>query len=123
MHPNACKPVQLFTGITTMVFCLVFLGIYAAGMDDSPTINLFELIFNVLYWVFWLSTAAVVSSIISTNDFGYYGDADKFRASCAFAWMTFFLWTASTVLSVMDTLKRDKTPGPPPPTVPAVAMV
>ncbi|KAG7672081.1 hypothetical protein Ndes2526B_g06953 [Nannochloris sp. 'desiccata'] len=120
----------LFTGITTMILCLVFLGLYVARMDDSPTVSLFELIINVLFWVFWLSTAAAVSSIVSdingASFFGNWkGDADKFRASCAFAWLTFFLWTASTALSVMDTLKGRRGGGAAPaaPAAPAVAMV
>jgi Membrane-associating domain len=111
-----------------MILCLVFLGLYVARMDESPTVSLFELIINVLFWVFWLSTAAVLSSMVSDiNGAGYFGgwtgDADKFRASCAFGWMTFFLWTASTALGIMETLKGRKGPPPSVPAAPAVAMV
>lgn len=125
----------LFTGITTMLLCLVFIGIYVAGMDESPTIDLFELIINVLWWIFWLAAAACLSSLVSDYNGINWGAVPEFiprdvggvsgndlRASCAFGWLTFFLWTASTVLSIMNTLKGRKSGGAPP-AAPAVAMV
>jgi hypothetical protein len=89
-------------------------------MDESPTIDLFEIIVNVLWWIFWLATAACLSSMVN---YDYAGD--KVKASCAFAWLTFFLWTGSTVLSIMNTLKGRKSGGAAPaaPAAPAVAMV
>jgi hypothetical protein len=111
-----------------MLLCLIFVGLYIANMDDSPTVALVELIINVLWWLFWLSTAAVLSDLVSDingfNFFGGYLNKDQVRASCAFAWLTFFLWTASTALSVMDILKgRRGSAAPAEPAAPAVAMV
>lgn len=116
----------LFTGITTMIFCLAFSVLYIVGIGDSPAIALIELIFNVVWWIFWIATAACLSDIVSSlNSYGVGGDADRFRASCAFAWLTFFLWTLSTALSIMTLLKGRRSAGPsvPPVAEANVAMV
>lgn len=55
-------------------------------------------------------------------NFGF--NTSQVGASCAFAWLTFFVWTASTALSVMEILKgRSGGGAPAAPEAPAVAMV
>jgi hypothetical protein len=85
-----------------MLICLAYMALYLAGLGDKPTVTLAEVITDAIWWIFLLATAAVLSD--KTRSANYYsldGDsADKLRASCAFAWLTFFLWTGSAVLSV-----------------------
>ena len=104
---------QLFTGITTLILCLIFMAFYYFGLSESATVTLVELIINVIWGIFWLSTAAVLSSITS-------GSPSDVKASTAFAWLTFFLWILSTFLTFRD-VKERRSPSTVPP--PAVGMV
>ena len=96
------------------------------GGGDSPTVTLVELVIDILWWIFWLSCAAVLSNIVATyNSSVVWFDYARFQASCAFAWMTFFLWTATTAMTMMSLMKGRRSSGPPVPEVPqgGVAMV
>ena len=124
-----------------MLLCMAFIPMYALGLGEKPTVALIELIINVVWWIFWLSAAACISDLVRVgNDYGwgsgyFYNSSDigdRFRTSCAFAWLTFFLWTVSTALSVMSLLEGRKGPAsptgaatemPPPPPTGNVAMV
>jgi Flp pilus assembly protein protease CpaA len=96
---------QLFTGITAMIICLIFMAFYFFGWSDNATVTLSELIINALWLIFWLAAAAALSSIT--------GRSDAVKASCAFAWLTFILWTGSTVLSFKEVRGRSPTTIPP----------
>jgi len=92
-----------------MIICLVFMAFYLFGLGDNATVTLGELIINVIWWIFWLSTAAVLSNIVQNINNGniFYYNAGKFRASCAFAWFTWALWTLSVLLSVKEVKERN----------------
>lgn len=111
--------VQIFTGVTSMVICLVFLVLYFANLGDSPTIVLIELVINVIWWIFWLAAAAVMSSLVNT----WYYSNGRIGASCAFSWLTWFAWTVSTVMSFLATKNRSGPSGGSTPSGPQTNMV
>lgn len=116
----------LFTGITAMLMCLAFLVFYLLGAADNPTLVLVELVMNAIWWVFWLAAAACLADIINNGWFGYVNDGSKVQASCAFAWLTWVLWTISTGFSIKELMGRNSARSSgnvPMGTQPAVAMV
>jgi len=115
--------VQIFTGVTSMVICLVFLVLYFANLGDSPTIVLIELVINVIWWVFWLAAAAVMSSLVNDGQRPTWWSDGRINASCAFSWLTWFAWTASTVMSFLATKNRSGPSGGSTPSGPQTNMV
>ncbi|KAI8107757.1 hypothetical protein M9435_002785 [Picochlorum sp. BPE23] len=109
---------MIFTGVTSMVICLVFLVLYFANLGDSPTIVLIELVINVIWWVFWLAAAAVMSSLVNES-----WSNSRIEASCAFSWLTWFAWTVSTVMSFLATKNRSGPSGGSTPSGPQTNMV
>ena len=111
-----------------MVLCLIFIIIYLMDMADKPSVVLVELIINVLWWIFWLATAACLTDIVNQiNGGGWIGyDASRFKTSTAFAWITFALWTVSSIISIRDLMQERKAssiPTIPNSSQPDVAMV
>lgn len=98
----------LFTGITTMLLCGAFIACDLLGAQDNPTLALAELVVNGLWWLFWIASAASLADIVShINGAGWVStDASKIQASCAFAWLTWALWSLSTALSVKALISR-----------------
>jgi len=94
---------QIFTGVTGMIICLFFLSVYLFDMGNNPTMLLIELVVNSIWWVFWLATAASLANLVDVNA---YGGSDRLKTSCAFAWLTWGLWSASTFLSLGDVRNR-----------------
>jgi hypothetical protein len=86
---------QIFTGVTSMVICLVFLVLYMIKADENPTVRLIELVINVLWWIFWFAAAITISTMPV-------GSNSRLGASCAFAWLTWIAWSVSTILSFMS---------------------
>ena len=98
--------------------------------DDRGFLTI-EFGLRILYWIFWLSAAAASASTVSwvnswpsfagvdcsKGDIYFYaGDAwckasgrkGDVRACCAFAWLTWGLWTASLVLMVLEDVMGPK---------------
>jgi hypothetical protein len=98
--------------------------------DDRGFLTI-ELGLTILYWIFWLSAAAASASTVSwVNSWPsfsgvdcskgsiYYAYGDEWctassrkgtvRACCAFAWLTWGLWTASLVLQIMEDVMGPK---------------
>ena len=115
---------MLFTGITSMIICLVFIVLYIIKADENPTVRLIELIINILWWIFWFAAAITISTalndyIVSSN---FYNKSD-FQASTAFAWMTWILWSVSTVMSFMGTRSKAGPSGGATPSAPQTNVV
>jgi hypothetical protein len=109
-----------------MLLCITFLVLYLLGAGDNATLALVELIVNVLWWIFWLAAAACLADLINNSWFDYFWDGGKVKASCAFAWLTFALWSVSMGFSIKELMGRNSSRAPsstPMGTQPAVAMV
>ncbi len=145
--PPCQSTLQIFVSVTTILITPVFLFLLYTGRAATRSAALLKLALSIVYWVFWLSAAAALSSTTSWANSGwntgfdcdvedvgatgtalgdalaaaargagnYYCDvADALpalRAACAFAWFTFFFWTASLVLAVMEDAKHLKSGG------------
>ena len=100
----------LFTGITAMLFTLTFIVFYLLGAGDNVVVNatlaLVELIVNVVWWILWLAAAACLAHLIN-GSFIDYVEGDKVKAACAFAWLTWALWSVSTFFSVKEIMGRN----------------
>lgn len=99
-----------------MVICLVFIILYAINADESPTVRLVELVVNVLWWIFWFAAAITISTTPV-------GSNSRLGASCAFSWMTWILWSVSTVMSFMGTRAKAGPSGGATPSGPQTNMV
>ncbi len=121
-HPSTnAVNYMLFTGITSMIICLVFIVLYIIKADENPTVRLIELVINILWWIFWFAAAITISTALS--DYGSTWDYSAFQASCAFAWLTWILWTVSTVMSFLGTRSKAGPSGGATPSAPQTNMV
>ena len=112
---------MLFTGITSMIICLVFGVLYIIKADENPTVRLIELVVNILWWIFWFACAITMSTTLS--DLGGYWDKGDFQASVAFCWITWVLWSVSTVLSFFGTRSKAGPSGGATPSAPQTNVV
>lgn len=120
---------QLFVGLTSFLICGLFIVINLKKEVDRVLV-LIQLVLSVLYWIFWLAAAAATAATVdSVNNSGAWQFASNYdcdyagvylnwggakgwceaskrkgavRACCAFAWLTWALWTASTALLIIE---------------------
>ena len=112
---------MLFTGITSMIICIVFIVLYIIKADENPTVRLIELVINILWWIFWFAAAITISTAL--NDIQSAFNYSAYQASCAFAWLTWLLWSVSTVLSFLGTHSKAGPSGGATPSAPQTNMV
>ncbi|KAI3428597.1 hypothetical protein D9Q98_007420 [Chlorella vulgaris] len=95
----------MFVGITAFVLAFAFMVLYFVGAQMAR--GIVSLVIDVLYVIFWLAAAGVMSSIVAQDQ------ADsKIKSSCAFSWISWFLWIGSAIISFKDW--RSGSPGPSP---------
>ena len=114
---------MLFTGITSMIICIVFIVLYIIKADENPTVKLIELVINILWWIFWFAAAITISTALNDLTGVESGIYSAFEASCAFAWITWILWTVSTVMSFLGTRSKAGPSGGATPSAPQTNMV
>jgi len=126
-RPHVARPstpavnYMLFTGITSMIICIVFIVLYIIKADENPTVRLIELVINILWWIFWFAAAITISTAL--NDIQSAFNYSAYQASCAFAWLTWLLWSVSTVLSFLGTRSKAGPSGGATPSAPQTNMV
>lgn len=119
--PHAPPALQMFVGITGFLIALFLLVLYAAGVRAARGLVAFVL--DLLWVIFWLAAAGCVTSFLTDM----FAQTSNVRASCAFAWLSWFLWIGSAIISFQDW--RGGVAGPAPaggaPTIPnsSVSMV
>eukprot|EP00887_Chlorella_sp_A99_P000873 scaffold5.g873.t1 len=100
---------MIFTGVTAMVICLFYMAIYFTGV--TAVRGGVEFIIDVIWSIFWLSAAAALAAKINSYSGTYFAaDGNQYalsvpsdwKASDAFAWMSWILWMVSAVLSFRD---------------------
>ncbi|KAL4418641.1 hypothetical protein ABPG77_005378 [Micractinium sp. CCAP 211/92] len=87
----------MFAGISGLVLSFLFMVLYMTGGKAAR--GKVAAIIDGLWFIFWLA-AAGVSTHLLTNEVTNNG---RTRASCAFCWITWFLWTLSLVVSIQET--------------------
>jgi len=91
----------IFCGVVTMLGSLVLIGCHLAGISAAH--GLPSLVYDALFWIFWLSCAAALSDSLNTaKSYGAFaGDTSRLEASVAFSWLTWFSFFGSLALDVL----------------------
>ncbi|KAL4418644.1 hypothetical protein ABPG77_005381 [Micractinium sp. CCAP 211/92] len=94
----------IFCGVVTMLASLVLMACLILGI--SAVRGLPSLVYDGLFWIFWLACAAALSdSLASMDGWGWYGfgsSKSRLQASVAFSWLTWFSFIASIFFDVQD---------------------
>lgn len=96
---------MVFTGVTAFLIAALYSFSFCVAKLQSTLWGIVEVVINAIWVVFWLAAAASFaaepackpSSIYSGNSI-----CNAFLASQAFAWLSWFLWIASLVFSILD---------------------
>lgn len=94
----------IFCGVVTMLASLALMACLLLGI--SAVRGLPSLVYDGLFWIFWLACAAALSDSLSAMDgWGWYGfgsSKSRLQASVAFSWLTWFSFIGSIFFDVMD---------------------
>ncbi|KAL4428282.1 hypothetical protein ABPG75_002371 [Micractinium tetrahymenae] len=104
----------IFCGAVTMLASLALIACLILGI--SAVRGLPSLIYDGLFWIFWLACAAALSDSLSSMN--GWGCKSRLQASVAFSWLTWFAFIASIFFDVQD-LRRGAGTGLGAPAAPA----
>lgn len=86
----------MFTGISGTVISLAYMVTYCAG--NKGVRGKIAAIVDALWFVFWLAAAALTTRMLTDSD----TNNSRTVCSCAFSWVTWFLWTVSLGVSIRE---------------------
>ena len=108
---------MVFTGVTACLIAIFSLVVSCVEGLQRTFSGLVEVVINALWALFWMAAAAAFASYWSCKprgaDFRVFTQCDQFLASQAFAWLSWFLWLGSLVISVVDMRRGEGITGGP----------
>lgn len=96
---------MVFTGVLAFLISLVYSISFCVPRMQSALWGLVEVVINALWVVFWLAAAAAFAAEPACKPSSVYTGnqiCNAFLASQAFAWLSWFLWIASLIFSILD---------------------
>jgi hypothetical protein len=115
--PVASLRFMVFTGVTAFLISIFYLVVSCVEGLQRTFWGLVEVVINALWALFWMAAAAAFASYWSCKpgnvDFSAFTQCDQFLASQAFAWLSWFMWLGSLVVSIIDMRRGEGITGGP----------
>lgn len=97
---------MVFTGVMGFLIAIFYAIVCCVEGLKRTFSGLLEVMVNALWVIFWLAAAASFAAYqpckIKDADYAKITKCDVFLASQAFAWLSWFLWIGSLMISVID---------------------
>eukprot|EP00878_Enallax_costatus_P000829 GHUV01000955.1.p1 GENE.GHUV01000955.1~~GHUV01000955.1.p1 ORF type:complete len:157 (+),score=29.31 GHUV01000955.1:229-699(+) len=98
---------MVFTGVVAFIIAIFYSAVSCAeGLQPTFSGTLIEVAVNAIWVIFWLAAAASFASYapcspkqVRTDKLSF---CDVFLASEAFAWLSWFFWIASLIVSIIE---------------------
>lgn len=97
---------MVFTGVMGFLIAIFYAIVSCVEGLKRTFSGLLEVMANTLWVIFWLAAAASFAAYqpckIKDADYAKFTKCDVFLASQAFAWLSWFLWIGSLMISVIE---------------------
>lgn len=97
---------MVFTGVMGFLIAIFYSIVCCVEGLKRTFSGVLEVMINALWVIFWLAAAASFAAYqpckIKDADYRTVTKCDVFLASQAFAWLSWFLWIGSFIISVME---------------------